>query len=187
MEDSYIIELLFERDESGIEALSEKYGNYSRYIAFNILHNSDDVSECINDSLLAVWDSVPPKKPDNLKVYFGKIVRNRAVNIFERNNAKKRGGDSVTLSVEELSAYLSGKSGENYGDLLDKIAVSRALDDFLESIGKEKRVVFIKRYWYMESYEQIAIECGFSLGKVKSVLHRLKKELAEFLKKEGLL
>ncbi len=181
MEDREIVDLYFERSESAIIETENKYGKYCRYIAYNILRSESDAEECVNDAYLKVWDSVPPKRPERLSAYVGKITRNVALDRYEKNRAQKRGGGEVALSFEELRECIP--SDEKCGESL---ILKDALNRFLVSLSSEKRKIFVRRYWYFSSVKDISAEYHISQSKVKMTLLRLRNELKEFLQQEDI-
>lgn len=185
MEDRQIVELYWAREESAIARSAEKYGGYCGSIARNILHSEQDVEECLDDTWLAAWNSIPPKRPGNLASYLGKLTRSRAIDRWRRDRAEKRGGDSVTLALEELAELLPG-GDEPEGELLHR-ELTESINDFLRELPARERNVFLCRYWYLDGIAAIGESFGFSESKVKSMLHRTRKKLQTHLRKEGLL
>lgn len=183
MEDQKIIELFFERSENAIHETQEKYGVYMRTAAGNILENEEDIRECINDALLAMWNAIPPAKPENLRTYLAKIVRNIAVNRWRKQSAQKRGFGRVTEALEEL-----GELSENedaIGNLVENIALSDIVSRYLRTLNKTERTVFIKRYWLFMTVREIAEELHLSESNVKVMLFRSRSGLRELLIQEG--
>lgn len=181
MEDKQIIELYFQRSESAISETKSKYGRYCHYIAYNILKSNSDAEECENDTYLKAWHTIPPKRPERLSVYLGKITRNLSLDRYEKNTALKRGGSELTASLDELENTVSGST-----EPLDSFVLRDCLNRFLVSLSKEKRKIFIQRYWYFSPIKDIANENNISQSKVKMTLLRLRNELREFLEKEGI-
>ncbi len=183
MNDTEILALFFERNENAITECEKKHGKYCRAIARNILGNEQDAEECVNDVFLKAWNAIPPHRPEKLSAYLGKITRNEAIKIYEKQNAKKRKGDNLALAVEELSECLPSEDiTENSASRLD---FSRTLNDFLAGLPKEARIIFIKRYWYLSSIKEIAKDIGASESKVKMSLSRTREKLKHVLQKEG--
>lgn len=183
MTDGEIVRLFWKRNEAALEHTRTKYGSYCRSIAFGILHNGEDAEECVNDSLLNAWNSIPPSKPQNLRTYMGKLVRNASINRFEHYSAQKRGGTQTELAISELENLLSDN-----GDALatfESEAITRCINTMLQNSSKEKRTVFVRRYWYLDSIADIAKAYSLSESKVTSILFRMRKELKEELEKEG--
>ena len=182
MEDSQIIKLYLERSESAIKETKTKYGKLCLHIAYNILRSTEDAEECENDTYLRAWNSIPPKEPNSLSAYLGKIVRNLALQKHEYYSAKKRNSD-LDLAYNELEECIASpsdiESQYNEGEL------GRVIDTFLRKIDRESRIIFIRRYWHTDSIIQIASHFDISESKVKSSLFRTRKKLRIYLEKEG--
>ena len=180
MEDEEIIALLFNRDERGLIELNKKYGWRLGLLAERILPASD-AEECVNDTYLAGWESIPPRAPEYLFAYTAKICRNLALNRVEWNHAAKRDMVFVELS-EEL-----GSLAPDLSDGISRQELAKAIADFLNRQTKEQREMFVRRYWYGETIKELAESFGCRQGKVKSVLFRLRRGLRRELEKEGIL
>ena len=113
MDDKQILDLYWERSEAAISETSKKYGKYCRYIAFNILHNDEDSEECVNDTYLRAWNSIPPNRPSVLKTFLGKITRNLSLDRYELLNAKKRNGGQMSLIFDEINALIAKYKAQN--------------------------------------------------------------------------
>ncbi len=185
MEDSKIVELYLNRDEKAIYETKQKYEKYCSYIACNILDSSQDSEECINDAYLAIWNSIPPSKPSSLRAYLGKIVRNIALNRYHKNKAKKR-NFGVEIVLDELSEVISDTSNDGR-NLTDELTLKYALNTFVGSLKKETREIFVRRYWYLSSVKEIALDYGISESKVKVTLLRTRELLKNFLEQEGIV
>ena len=182
MDDLQIVDLFFERDENALKETEKKYSKLCHFIAGNILLSKEDVEECVNDTYLKVWSSIPPQRPENLKAYIGKITRNLALDKHDRNNAKKRKG-STLLIYDEVCEIIPDSSSQ---DLSDELVLKDALNKFLGSLKQEKRIIFLQRYWYLSSVKDIAENNGLSENNVKITLLRLRAKLKKFLEKEGI-
>jgi len=183
MDDSQIIDLYFARSETAITETDHKYGSYCYKIAYSILDNREDSEESVNDTYLSAWKAMPPRRPSVLSTFLGRLTRNVSIDRLRTISAKKR-GSGVTLALEELGQCVSGeKSVEDRVILKEVIS---CLDDFLKALPEEERTVFLCRYWYVNSLEEIVEKTGYSLGKVKTMLHRTRNKLAKHLEKEGL-
>jgi RNA polymerase sigma-70 factor (ECF subfamily) len=147
----------------------------------NILEDLEDSEECVNDTMLGAWNSIPPQRPLRLSLFLGKITRNLALNRIERKNAKKRGGNGFDLVFEELSECIPDTSAEESEDSLLK----EAIESFLRSLPDNKRFIFIRRYWYMDTIGDIAKATHLTESNVKVTLSRLRTSMKEFLEKEG--
>ena len=185
MEDRQIIALYWTRDEDAIARTAEKYGGYCGSIARNILQNEQDAEECLNDAWLGAWNSIPPKKPENLAAYLGRLTRSKAIDRWRALHREKRGGDSVTLALDELSEILPAGEDPERSVLQKELAGS--VRRFLAELPTVERNVFLCRYWYFDGVDAISENFGFSRSKTKSMLHRIRKKLQRFLQKEGLL
>lgn len=184
MEDEKIVSKIFHREEEGLQALIDKYETYCFTIAQRITQNTEDAMECVNDTWLKTWDTIPPCKPEYLQGYVAKITRNLAINKRKLGMTKKRGGDLVQVALEELDECIPGDSNvEN--KILEKHLES-TIYHFLKKQSVEKRVCFIKRYFYFEEIKQIAEEMDMKDGSVKSNLHRVRKQLRVYLRQEGI-
>lgn len=184
MEDNRIIDLYFARSESAIFQTAAKYGNYCYSIANNILSDREDSRECVNDTYLAAWNAMPPKRPNILSAFLGKITRNISLDRWKARSAQKRGGGAATLSLEELEECLTG--GENPEAAVERRELLRSLNRFLEALPEEQRNLFVCRYWYLDSIEDISQRFDCSQSRVTSALFRLRKRLRKHLEQEGL-
>ena len=183
MEDSKIIELYWQRDESAIHKTEEKYGNYLNKIAFNVLMDAEDSKECVNDTYFQAWGSIPPNKPTHLSLYLGKIVRNLAINRLRDKSAIKRTANRYSISLSELEECVP--YGNSLDEVIDENVLSELIGKYLRKVSDDARRCFIKKYFHMESIKEIAEFYEMSEAKVKILLHRTRKGLKEFLKKEG--
>ncbi len=184
MDDNRIIALYKARSEKAIAETSRKYGRYCHSIAYNILHNEEDSKECVNDTYLKAWNSIPPKNPQMLQTYLGKITRNLALNAWEKLSAKKRGAGQVNAILEELAECVPAR--ENVEDTVENRRIQDVLDCFLETLAVDTRKIFVRRYWYMCSVKEIANEFGLSQSNVTVTLFRTREKLKAVLEKEGI-
>ena len=178
MEDREIIRLFFVRSEQAIEELDRKYGTAVKKTAANILGDRLDVEECVNDTYLGVWNSIPPNDPQDLKTYLCRIVRNIAIKRYQYNSAEKR-NPQFTVSIEEISECTPAADHVSDDDLAD------AFSRFLRTQDEKHRKVFIRRYWYGDSIADIASYYGMKEKTVATYLFRTRNKLKAFLKKEG--
>ena len=183
MDDTAIIELYFARNEEAIQATARQYGAYCAAIAQNILDGRETAEECVNDAWLRCWQSIPPQRPRSLKCFVGRIVRNLALSAQRQETAQKRGGGQAALALDELSECVSG--GETPEGALDRQAFLAALDSFLSKLPERNRSLFLRRYWYLDSVEQLAARFSMSQTHVTSTLHRLRQKLRAHLQQEG--
>ena len=184
MEDQQIIRLFFERSEQAITELSRKYGALCFQIADNILDDPQDAEECVNDAWLGAWNSIPPRKPARLATFLGKLTRNISIDRWRTANAKKRGGGETAVALDELTECVSGQPSVE--DTIRRKEVIAFLNRFLASLSDEERSVFLCRYWYVNSMDEISEKTGYSVGKIKSMLHRTRGKLSAQLEKEEL-
>ncbi len=182
MEDKKIIELLWARAEAAITALQKAYGKLLYRIAVNIVGIPEDAKECVNDSYLAIWNAIPPARPEPLCPYVCKTGRNIALTRLRNDHAQKRFSD-YTLSLEELSEVLPDRSLE---EMLSARALGQAIDSFLREQSKENRILFLRRYWFGDSVQDAAKLLGISANVAYVRLHRMRGELKEFLMREEL-
>lgn len=183
MDDNEIIELFFARDEGAIAAASREYGAYCASIARGILGDQGAAEECVNDTWLKCWQSIPPQRPRSLKGFAGRIARNLALSAQRAATARKRGGGQVQLALDELSEVVSG--GDTPEGALDRQAFRAALDGFLASLSPRDRNLFLRRYWYLDSAEDMAKRFSMSRTHVTTTLHRLRAKLRVHLQQEG--
>ncbi len=183
MDDNEIIGLFLARDEGAIEAVSREYGAYCTAIAKGILGDQGAAEECVNDTWLKCWQSIPPQRPQSLKGFVGRVARNQALSAWRSENTQKRGGGQAALALDELSEVVSG--GETPEGALDRQAFRAALDGFLASLPEKHRNLFLRRYWYLDSTEQLAKRFRMSLTQVTTTLHRLRQKLRSHLEQEG--
>ena len=182
MKDPNIIKLYNDRDEKAISETREKYEKYCYSIAYNVLQNKEDVLEVLNDTYLAVWNSIPPEKPHSFSSFIGRITRNIALKRYRSLSAKKRKGNVADISFDELNECIAAsKTVETEFEEKD---LTRILNEFLSSLSPRDRRVFVRRYWYMDRVTDIANKYGYSESKVKMILSRTREKLAEKLRKE---
>lgn len=183
MEDRNIVDLFFRRDKRAITEMSEKYGRRLLRIATNILGDGRDAEECVNDTYLRVWNSIPPNDPENLLCYSAKIVRNLSLNLYKRNSTQKRGGVSAEEAYDELSECLPDSEGVE--DKLDEKELAKIINGFLGSLPKKSRVIFVRKYWKLDSIKIIASDLKISETNVKNILFRTRQKLKKLLTQEG--
>jgi len=183
MEDEAIVSLYWERSEQAINETEQKYGGFCYSIAYNLLHNTEDASESVNDTYLEAWNSMPPHKPNSLSAFLGRITRRLSVDRWRSAHAQKRGGGEYPLLLDELSECIPSESSVEVQVELKELA--KSVNQFLNSLSEEKRQVFLRRYWYGDSMEELANKFAFSVSKVKSLLFHVRESLREHLKKEG--
>lgn len=183
MNEQLIIQLYWNRSEKAITETAKHYGNYCFKIAYNILNNNEDSEECVNDTYLKTWNTIPPKRPSSFAAFIGKITRNLALDRFDRATAQKRGGGQVSLALEELRECIPDvKTTE---DKIEDSILAEVLNKFLIDLPPELRKMFMQRYWELMPIKDIAKNNGFTDSKVKMSLKRTREELKCFLEKEG--
>lgn len=184
MDDKEIVNLYWNRSERAIEETAIKYGAYCRTIAYNILSNPEDSEECVNDTYMSAWFSMPDKRPDKLSPFLAKITRNHALHLIEKQQRQKRGGSEAELALEELSECIPGK--QNVEQQLEAKELAAAINNFLSLLPADERKVFFCRYFFMASVAEISEKFRFSQSKTLSMLHRTRLKLKKFLLQEGL-
>ena len=183
MEDREIIALFFDRDEGAIRETAKKYGSYLFMVAVRIVEKNEDAEECVSDTYLDAWNTIPPTKPNYLKLFLAKLARNRALHVYRAAHAKKRDNHTVDAVLDELTECLSG--GVEPEREADKQELSRAISIFLEKQRKVERGMFLRRYFYGESVKEIAMRYGLSENKISVSLHRMRAKLKKHLEAEG--
>lgn len=183
MEDSAIIKLYWAREELALVETESKYGGYCRTIACNILNNREDAEECVNDTYLRAWNSMPPQRPSILGAFLGKITRNVSLDRFKINRAEKRGGGQMLLALEELGDCIPEET--TMEERVEAAELARCLDSFLRNLPERECCVFLRRYWYVDSVQEIARRYQMAEGSVKSTLYRVRQKLRTHLEKEG--
>lgn len=183
MDDEMIVDLYWARDENAIAQTSAKYGGLCYHIANNILASHEDREECMNDTYLAVWNAIPDKHPKRFSVFISRIVRNLALKKYEYLSAAKR-NPSAVISLDELGDCVSGT--DSVESEIEKKYIENTIDQFLWQQDEDKRNVFIRRYWYLDSIASICRYTGFSQSKVKSMLYEMRRKLRNYLESEGI-
>lgn len=183
MKDEAIIKLYWQRDEEAIELTKAKYGPYCYSIADNILHSSEDSEECVGDTYLRVWNSIPPQWPEKLKLFLGRITRNLAIDRYKYNRASKRGSGETELILDELGECIS--SPEDVDSQVEAKELAASISCFLRRLPDRDRAVFVRRYYFAESAEVIGKRFTLSPGNVGVILSRVRAKLRKYLEKEG--
>ena len=181
MKDNEIINLYLQRSQESIVETKKKYGAYSRAIAKNILLDALDIEECENDTYLALWNTIPPNIPKILKVFIGRIARNIALDKYSYNTAKKRNKEFEVVLTELEECLAAPHTVE---DEYEEGEIARAISQFLYLIDEEPRNLFIRRYWYNDSIEELARMFDMSPSKVKSMLFRVRNKLRFYLQEQ---
>ena len=181
MEDSRIVELYWKRSEQAIAESERKYGKYCYAVAHGILRNREDSEECVNDTWLCAWNSMPPANPPILRTYLGRITRNFAINRYKAQHRQKRGGHTVE-AIAELGDIASPET--EVQAQMDKQEFARVFNAFLYSLPERDCNVFLRRYFYAESAQEIAKRYGIKQDNVLKILSRTRLKLKEYLKEE---
>jgi len=180
MEDSKIIELYFKRSENAIKESRDKYGSQCGAIAYNILHSKEETEECVNDTWFKAWNSIPPKKPNRLAVFLGRISRNLAIDRYRKLRTEKRGGGEITVCLDELAECVGYEE-----TFPEDVSLKDLLKSFLADQTPKAKEIFLLRYWYVFSVGDIAQRLKMSEGAVKMSLYRTRTALRLFLENEG--
>lgn len=183
MDDNDLIQLYWDRNDQAIKVTSDKYGHYCKAIARNILDSEEDVEECVNDTYLNAWDSMPAHWPEQLATFLGKITRNLSFNKYKHDRAQKRGGGEITLVLDELSDCVSDT--DDVEQIIDRQELIKAVDSFVGSLPVTRRNIFVRRYWYADPVAEIAKDNGMLQGTVSKTLERTRKQLKAYLTERG--
>lgn len=181
MDDKKILALLWQRAEQALIALAQRFGAGLHRLAMNILSNQSDAEEAVNDTYLALWNAIPPEKPDPLTAYVYRVGKNIALKKHRDLTAQKR-DSRYDVSLDELSGCLAGCSLEEEWQARE---LGRAIDRFLGLQTQQNRIIFLRRYWFGDSVKEIASLYALSPGAVSVRLSRLRDDLKEYLTKEG--
>ena len=184
MEDVQIVALYFERDEAAITESDRKYGRILRSLSLSYVPSPQDAEECVNDTYLDAWNAIPPQRPSYLGAFLSKITRRISIDRFRREHREKRGG--IRKLTEELTECIPDGSLTPLEEL-ENARLGQAINAFLATLQKEKRILFVQRYFYGAQITQIAASHGLTESNVKVTLHRLRESLREYLRKEDLL
>ena len=183
--DKSMIALFEQRNEQGIAEANRAYGGLLHTIAMHILHDSRDAEECVYDTMLKAWNTIPPQKPTYFSAFLAKLTRNLAINRYRADHAEKRGGGEVPVVLDELAECIPGQADTE--QVLDRIALTEALEQFLTTIPEQHAIIFMRRYFAMLEPGEIAAELSVSENTVRSTLRRTREKLQFFLEKEELL
>ena len=183
MEDQQIIKLFWDREEQAVNETAHKYSAYCYAIAFNVLSVKEDAGECVNDTLQKAWDSIPPNRPDNLKAWLGKVCRNVALNLWQKNHAKKR-NQGMDLLLSELEDCIP--SSNTVEKEIENSEISMCINRWLQTLPREDRILFVRRYWFGDAVKDLANTRGISPKTIAQKLLRLRKGLKAALEKEDI-
>lgn len=183
MQDQQIVDLYWERNEEAIRQTEQKYGRYLSKVAYNILGDFEDSSECVNDTYLAAWNSMPTHRPNVLSTFLSKITRQLSIDVYRKKHAGKRFTSEYALSLEELGDCFPDRTTPE--QVLDAELLDNAINGFVRTLPDDAQKVFIGRYYFFDSIREIAAYCGMNEKKVKSLLYRTRQRLKAYLVKEG--
>ena len=176
--DEKIIDLFFNRSEKAIQELDIKYGKVCHKLSYNILNNKQDAEECVNDAYLGAWNAIPPTRPNPLLSYIVKIVRNISLKIYWRKEAAKRSGH-YKIALEEIEGYITDQ--KTVEDEIEARELARIIEEFLDTLTVENRVIFMRRYWFADSYKDIAELVGISEKNISVRLTRIREKMKQYL------
>lgn len=185
MEDKQIIDLYFSRNEQAISETDKKYGPYCNTIAYRILQSLPDAEECVSDTWLRAWNAIPPQKPNVLRQFLAKIIRNLSLDRWRANQAQKRGGGATEVALEELGACIT--AGGDPATQLELEELKTAIAAFLQELPERDRNIFLRRYFYLEDTAAIARRYVLRQANVRLILSRTRQKLKDYLQKEGLV
>ncbi len=185
MKDQDIVDLYWQRSEQAISETERKYGRYCHTIAYNICADREDAEDCVNDTWLAAWNSMPDKRPSVLSTFLGYITRNLAIDRWNEKTARKRGGGEIPLALDELSECIPGSGGDPV-EAVEAKELEAAIRDFTGGLKDEERRMFIARYFFLLSVDEIAARLHVSRSKAKTTLYRSRNKLRRYLQEEGL-
>lgn len=181
MEDAQIIQRFWARDQSALQETERKYGARLRQLALRILGNHEDAEECVSDTYLQAWRTIPPQRPEHLFAYLAKLCRFNAFGKLDWQNAKKRNAEIVELTAEMECCIPHPDEAQQ----LEGAEIGRLLSGFLKELPQESRLIFLRRYWYADSILAISQRYGISESKVKTNLFRTRNKLRAYLEREG--
>lgn len=183
MKDEQIVALYWDRNEEAIQETARKYGAYLSKIAYNVLSDFEDSEECVNDTYLKAWNSMPTHRPSVLSSYLGKIARQLSIDVFRKKRAQKRYASEYALSLSELGDSFS--DSHDTAEEVDAVLLDEAINTFLRSLSEEARNTFIGRYYFFDSLKEVAGYCGMPEARAKSMLYRTRQGLKAYLEEEG--
>ena len=185
MNDAGIIDLYWQRSERAIPETENAYGPYCHTVAYNLLRNAEDAEESVNDTWLAAWNAMPPQRPSILSSFLGRITRNLSFDRCRRQNAEKRGGGSLPLALDELSECVPAPG--RVEQALEARELAEAIDRFLRTLPERECSIFLRRYWYVDSVQDIAARYALRENTAKSILFRTREKLRRYLAGEGII
>ena len=182
MDDAQILALYYERDEAAIAETARKYGAYCHRIALNILSLDADAEECVNDTWLQAWNAIPPQRPDCFSAWLGRVVRNIALNLWNRNHSQKRYA-GMELLLNELEECIPSPRTVEWE--MEEKELAKTVNAWLSSLSQDDSILFIRRYWHGEAVNGLAKECGITPSRLAKRMYRLRQNLKAALEKEG--
>ena len=185
MDDEAILALFRQRQESALAETAAKYGRPCYRVADNILSDSRDAEECVNDTWLHAWNSIPPEHPEQFSAWLIRVTRNLALSRLRRRMAKKRGGDQITLVIDELAECLPGKSDPQRE--MERRELAEYIDRFLATLRPQDRDVFVARYFFAATMDELAGRTGWTKARIHSMLQRTRGKLRNYLTEEALI
>lgn len=183
MEDGQIIEMYWQRNERAIQETQKKYGAYCYWLANDILSSREDAEECVSDTWLRAWDTMPPQRPVRLKLYLARITRNLSFDRYRAARTQKRGAGETALALEELEQCLTGSTGVE--SLVEAAELEKSINKFLGTLPERERNIFLRRYFYVEATAEIARKYRLRESNVFMILSRTRRKLRTHLQKEG--
>lgn len=184
MDDERIIELFFQRNQQGIRELDTKYGPACHKLSYQLVNDWQDAEECVNHAYLGAWNAIPPARLNPLLTYILKIVRNLSLKRYWNKAAAKRSGQ-YTMALQEIDACVADT--ETVEDTIEAKELARIIQDFLDTLTLENRVIFLRRYWFADSYREIAEAVGLSEKNVSVRLSRIRGSMKQYLKEREVL
>lgn len=185
MKDGEILDLYWAREERAIFETQRSYGSYCYSIAWHILYDREDSDECVNDTWLRAWNAMPPKRPNRLALFLGTITRNLALDRWKEKHTMKRGNGEMLLALDELAECVPDRHSTE--EAVEAAELERMLNEFLHTLPERECNVFIRRYWFVEEYGEIAERYGMKLNTVKTSLFRTRAKLRKYLEREGVI
>lgn len=184
MEDEKIVDLFFARSDLAISELDTKYGKICHQLSYKILNNLHDAEECVNDAYLGTWNAIPPQRPHSLLAFVCVLVRRYSIMRYRANIAVKR-NSSYDVAFDEIKECFAAPV--NVEGTVEVKLLTRTIEDFLDTLTQENRVIFLRRYWFSDSYEQIAERTGLTVKNISVRLTRTRKQLREYLREKEVL
>ena len=185
IQEETILALLIDKPAEGIRILTAQYGGLVYSITWRRLQGclrKEDSEECVSDTWLTLWNQIPPKKPNPFKAYICRIIKNLSLKRYEYHHAKKR-NSQYDLSLEELEECISKE--QNVENQIELRELKWIVAKFIEKLPKEKRILFLRRYWFLQSVSEMARDYEITPKNMSVKLLRIRKELKEYLKEEG--